>query len=118
LSPVGGVRLCAIVRTINYSPVFRSLFPRDSPEGSTTPISPINGNTATGTLNPNFPLTNVVYSVVSFAAVTNPANPLYDLLNSANPSGAFMCTEQTQVITYGLALVSNCGQVLTTNRSN
>jgi len=90
-----------------------------TPTGSTTPVSPFsNGNPATGSLNTNFPITRDVYSVVSFARVTNPSDPLYGLLNNANPAGAFLCSDASQILNYGFALVpSICGEVVAANRA-
>jgi hypothetical protein len=90
-----------------------------TPTGSTTPVSPFsNGNPATGALNTNFPITRDVYNVVSFARVTNPSDPLYALLNNANPAGAFVCSDAAQILSYGFALVpSICGEVVAANRA-
>ncbi|HXC83243.1 MAG TPA: hypothetical protein VNV62_15460 [Trebonia sp.] len=87
--------------------------------GGTTPVSPFsNGNSATGALNTNFPITRDVYNVVSFARVTNPSDPLYGLLNSANPAGAFVCSDASQILSYGFALVpSICGEVVASLRA-
>jgi len=86
-----------------------------TPTGSTTPVSPFsNGNPGTGSLNTNFPITRNVYSVVSFARVTNPADPLNHLLNG---STSFVCSQSIALIQYGFGLIpSTCGQVLATNR--
>jgi hypothetical protein len=90
-----------------------------TPNGSTTPVSPFsNGNPATGALNTSFPITRDVYDVVSFARVTNPSDPLYTLLNNANPAGAFVCSDAAQILSYGFALVpSICGEVVAANRA-
>jgi ABC-type phosphate transport system substrate-binding protein len=86
-----------------------------TPTGSTTPVSPYsNGNPQTGSLNTNFPITRNVYSVASFARVTNPADPLDHLLNG---SASFVCSQQVALIQFGFGLIpSTCGQVLATNR--
>ncbi len=90
-----------------------------TPNGGTTPISPFsNGNAATGALNTSFPITRDVYNVVSFARVTNPSDPLYGLLNNANPAGAFVCSDASQILSYGFALVpSICGEVVASLRA-
>ena len=90
-----------------------------TPNGGTTPVSPFsNGNTATGALNTNFPITRDVYNVVSYARVTNPSDPLYGLLNNANPAGAFVCSDASQILNYGFALVpSICGEVVASLRA-
>jgi phosphate transport system substrate-binding protein len=87
-----------------------------TPTGSTTPVSPFsNGNPATGSLNTNFPITRNVYSVVSFARVTNTADPLSSLLNGTS---SFLCTDSIQIISYGFALLpSTCGEVVATLRA-
>ena len=85
--------------------------------GSTTPTSPFNnGNPQTGSLNTNYPnLTRDVYSVVSFARVTNSADPLFGLLNGSN---SFLCNEQGTLLNYGFALIpSTCGEVIASNRA-
>ena len=90
-----------------------------NPATCTAPVSAFsNGNPATGSLNTNFPITRNVYSVVSFARVTNPSDPLFTLLNNANPAGAFLCSESTQIISYGFALVpAICGEVIASLRA-
>jgi hypothetical protein len=90
-----------------------------TPTGGTTPVSPFsNGNSATGSLNTSFPITRDVYNVVSYARVTNPSDPLYGLLNSANPAGAFVCSDASQILSYGFALVpSICGEVVASLRA-
>lgn len=87
-----------------------------TPTGSTTPVSPFsNGNPNTGSLNPNFPITRDVYSVVSFARVTTTSDPLFNLLNGPN---SFLCTDSLQIISYGFALIpSTCGEVVATLRA-
>lgn len=83
--------------------------------GSTTPTSPFsNGNPQTGSLNTSFPITRNVYSVVSFARVTNTADPLFGLLNGSN---SFLCNEQVTIINYGFGLLpTTCGEVIASNR--
>ena len=90
-----------------------------NPATCTAPVSPFsNGNPATGGLNTGFPITRQVFSVVSFARVTNPADPLFSLLNNANPSGATVCVDSLQIASYGFAnLGATCGAVLTANRA-
>jgi hypothetical protein len=90
-----------------------------TPNGGTTPVSPFsNGNPATGALNTSFPITRDVYNVVSYARVTNPSDPLYGLLNNANPAGAFVCSDASQILSYGFALVpSICGEVVASLRA-
>lgn len=69
-----------------------------------------------GTLNTGFPITREVYSVVEFARVTTPGDPLYGLLNANSPQD-FLCNEQIAIANYGFGQAADCGQVLTTNRS-
>jgi hypothetical protein len=90
-----------------------------NPATCTAPVSPFsNGNPATGGLNTGFPITRQVFSVVSFARVTNPADPLFALLNNANASGASICVDSLQIISYGFANIgATCGAVLTANRA-
>jgi ABC-type phosphate transport system substrate-binding protein len=83
--------------------------------GGVSPFS--NGNSSTGALNSSFPITRDVYSVVSYARVTTTTDPLYGLLNSANGAGAFLCSDASQILSYGFALLSTCGDVLTANRA-
>jgi phosphate transport system substrate-binding protein len=86
----------------------------------TAAVSPFsNGNPATGSLNSSFPITRNVYSVVSFARVTTTSDPLFSLLNNANPAGAFMCTDSLQIISYGFAVLpaTTCGEVIAANRA-
>src|SRR5215468_6514644 len=74
-----------------------------------------NGNPATGSLNTNFPITRNVFSVASFARVTNPSDPLFGLLNGQN---SFLCSEAFTIQGFGFAtLGANCGAVLATNRA-
>ena len=82
----------------------------------TAAVSPFsNGNPATGALNTNFPITRNVYSVVSFARVSNTADPLFNLLNG---STSFLCTEQSQLISFGFGLIpSTCGEVIASLRA-
>lgn len=84
--------------------------------GGTTPVSPFsNGNPATGSLNVNFPITRDVYSVVSYARVTNSSDPLFGLLNGPN---SFTCTDSLQIISYGFGLIpSTCGEVVPSLRA-
>jgi hypothetical protein len=79
-------------------------------------LSPfLNGNPATGALNTHFPITRDVYNVVSFARVTNTADPLFNLLNGTN---SFLCNEQVAILNYGFALLpSICGEVVAANRA-
>ena len=86
-----------------------------TPDGSTTPQSPFgNSNPQTGSLNTNFPITRNVYSVVSFARVTNTSDPLFGLLNGPN---SFVCNQQVSLIQFGFGLLpTTCGQVLASNR--
>jgi len=90
-----------------------------NPATCTAPVSPFsNGNPTTGSLNTSFPITRQVFSVVSFARVTNTSDPLFSLLNNANPTGAFLCTDTLQIISYGFAPIgTSCGAVLTANRA-
>jgi hypothetical protein len=87
-----------------------------TPPVCTAPVSPFsNGNPATGALNTGFPITRNVYSVVSFARVTNTSDPLFSLLNGPN---SFLCTETFTITGYGFASIgSSCGAVLATNRA-
>ena len=82
----------------------------------TAAVSPFsNGNPATGSLNANFPITRNVYSVASFARVTNSSDPLFSLLNG---SSSFLCTDSLQIISYGFALIpSTCGEVIASLRA-
>lgn len=86
-----------------------------TPAGGTTPVSPFsNGNPQTGSLNTNFPITRDVYSVVSFARVTNTSDPLFGLLNGPT---SFVCSSQSALIQYGFGLIpSTCGQITNSNR--
>jgi ABC-type phosphate transport system substrate-binding protein len=79
-------------------------------------VSPFNpaGNAQSGSLNTNFPITRDVYSVVSFARVTNTSDPLFGLLNGTN---SFLCTEQSALLNYGFGLLGTaCGEVIASNR--
>lgn len=80
--------------------------------GGISPFS--NGNSATGSLNTSFPETRQVYSVVSYARVTNTSDPLYALLNG---SSSTVCADQLSIISYGFALSSTCGQVVASLRA-
>ena len=95
-----------------HSAILHSLIPN----GGTTPVSPFsNGNPTTGSLNANFPITRDVYSVVSFARVTNSSDPLFSLLNGPN---SLVCTDTLQIISYGFAPISStCGEVVASLRA-
>jgi ABC-type phosphate transport system substrate-binding protein len=74
-------------------------------------ISPF---TTSGGLNSSYPITRDVYSVVSFARVTNSSDPLDGLLNGSN---SFLCNEQVTILNYGFGLLpSTCGEVVAANR--
>jgi hypothetical protein len=90
-----------------------------NPATCTAPVSPFsNGNPANGSLNTAFPITRQVFSVVSFARVTNTADPLFALLNNANPAGAGVCVDNLQIASYGFANIgATCGAILTANRA-
>jgi hypothetical protein len=87
-----------------------------TPNGSTTPVSPFsNGNPATGSLNTSWPIVRDVYSVVSYARVTNTSDPLFSLLNG---TGSFVCGDGLQILSYGFATIPTCGQINNANRVN
>jgi ABC-type phosphate transport system substrate-binding protein len=103
-----------------HTAVVHSLAPCSNSTTCSSAVSPFsNGNPATGSLNTNFPITRDVYSIVSFARVTTPSDPLYGLLNNANPAGAFICQDSIQIISYGFALLpsTTCGEVIASNRA-
>jgi hypothetical protein len=84
----------------------------------TAAVSPfVGGNSATGNLNTGFPILRSVYSVASFARVTNTSDPLFSLLNGSSATD-FLCNEQGAILSYGFALNASCGQVLTANRGD
>jgi hypothetical protein len=72
------------------------------------------GGTAVN-VNPNFPLTFPVYSVVPYARVINAGDPLYSFLN-ANSIQDTLCNDFSAISSYGFAPIAQCGQVLTANR--
>jgi len=75
-------------------------------------------NTASkgGTLNTGFPITREVYSVVSFARVSNATDPLFGFLN-ANSVQDTLCNDVGAITSYGFAVAGDCGNVTTANRS-
>jgi hypothetical protein len=84
----------------------------------TAAVSPTTGaSVGLGNLNVNFPITRSVFSVASFARVTNSADPLFSLLN-ASSAADFLCNEQGAILGFGFALNPSCGQVLTANRGD
>jgi hypothetical protein len=84
---------------------------------STTPTA-TGANTAGsgGTLNTGFPITREVYSVVSFARVSNTSDPLYSFLN-ANSIQDTLCNDVGSITAFGFAVAGDCGSVTTANRS-
>jgi ABC-type phosphate transport system substrate-binding protein len=80
----------------------------------TAAVSPFTG----ANLNTGFPITRNVYSVASFARVTNASDPLFGILNNASGLN-FLCTETAQIRSFGFATIgASCGAVLTANRSD
>jgi phosphate transport system substrate-binding protein len=98
-----------------HTAVIHSLAPCSSSTSCQAAVSPF---TAGGALNVNFPVTRSVYSVVSFARVSNSSDPLFALLNG---TGSFECSDQLSILSYGFALLpaadGTCGEVIASNRA-
>jgi hypothetical protein len=84
---------------------------------SGSPVAPYTTSGTTLSLNGSFPITRPVYSVVSYARVTNTADPLYSFLNG-NSIQDTLCNDITAISSYGFAPNGSCGAVLTANRGN
>ena len=83
---------------------------------STPTLTGANTAGSGGTLNTSFPITREVYSVVSFARVSNPSDPLYTFLNSASIQNT-LCFDTGTITGFGFAVAPDCGNVVTANRS-
>jgi hypothetical protein len=83
---------------------------------STPTLTGANTTGTGGTLNTSFPITREVYSVVSFARVSNPSDPLYGFLN-ANSIQDTLCNDVGTITGFGFAVAGDCGNVTTANRS-
>jgi hypothetical protein len=85
------------------------------------PYNTVGGNLVLnypGTVSaPAFPVVRQVFSVASFARVTNTSDPLYNFLNSASNS-IILCNDGGAISSYGFAQIAACGSVLTANRGN
>jgi hypothetical protein len=79
------------------------------------PIAPYTG-TATLALNTNFPITRQVYSVAPYARVTDPADPLFGLLDAGSIQDT-LCNDFGAISSYGFGPNPNCGAVLAANRA-
>jgi ABC-type phosphate transport system substrate-binding protein len=84
---------------------------------SGSPVVPFTGTPGNLALNGSFPITRPVYSVVSFARVTNTSDPLYSFLNG-NSIQDTLCNDASTITGYGFALNGSCGAILTANRGN
>jgi hypothetical protein len=84
---------------------------------SGSPVAPFTGTAGNLSLNGSFPITRPVYSVVSFARVTNTSDPLYSFLNG-NSIQDTLCNDASTITGYGFALNGSCGAILTANRGN
>jgi hypothetical protein len=91
---------------------------------SGSPIPPFNTVGGSLILNfpgtataPGFPIVRQVFSVASFARVTNTSDPLFNFLNSASNSN-ILCNDGSAIASYGFAQIAACGSVLTANRGN
>jgi hypothetical protein len=95
-----------------HAAILRSLTPCTGTT-CTSPVSPFVGsNPVTGFQNAAFPINHIIYNVAPYARVTNPADLLDGLLNSASVSN-FVCSEQVAILTYGFALnQAMCGTIV------
>lgn len=91
---------------------------------SGSPIPPYNTVGGSLVLNypgtataPGFPIVRQVFSVTSFARVTNTSDPLYTFLNNASAANT-LCSDGAAISSYGFAQIASCGSVLTANRGN
>jgi hypothetical protein len=84
---------------------------------SGAPVVPYTGTAPNLALNASFPITRPVYSVVSYARVTNTSDPLYSFLNAASVQDT-LCNDFGAISGYGFAANASCGAVLTANRGN
>jgi hypothetical protein len=83
-----------------------------TPAVQEAPTKLVNGITE---INPSFPITRFVFSVVSLARLTNPNDPLDGLLNG---SSSFLCQDTGQILSYGFLPMNNtntpgntCGEI-------
>jgi hypothetical protein len=78
-------------------------------------VAPTVVQNGTTVLNTSFPITRLVYSVVSLARLTNTGDPLHALLDG---SSSFLCQDTSTIFNYGFAtlkgastLNATCGEI-------
>jgi len=72
-------------------------------------VAPTTTANNTTVLNTSFPITRLVYSVVSLSRLTNTGDPLNALLDG---SSSFLCQDTSTILNYGFALLNGSAATL------